>query len=213
MENNETNIQDILNRYTVCMTDIKKRTEVIHKFLKKGLTTGYVLTDTETIALQFRKIFELIALSSLVAHKDKYSEVRTSFATDWNVNGIIKTIEKINPNFYPIATKQNFDEKGKVISTVNITEGFLTQTEYLDAINICSDMLHSENPFSQKKDFVSIYKLFPDWYKKTITLLNHHQVQLYDLNYQIWCIMKGKSPDKKLNGKVQVTLMKLVGRK
>ncbi|MBK7666123.1 MAG: hypothetical protein IPJ32_01540 [Sphingobacteriaceae bacterium] len=72
-------------------------------------------------------------------------------------------------------------------------------------------MLHSDNPFSESKDALSVLKQFPEWLKKMKVLLNHHQVQLYDSNYQIWCIMKSKSTDKKLKGRVQVTLMKLVG--
>lgn len=195
------------------MNEIKSRTDVIRRFLHNKTTTGYHLTDTESVALQFRKIFELIALASLVAHKDEYSKQRKSFMTDWHAVGIIKIIEKINPDFYPIPTKQILDEKGKVKETVNVTDGYLTKEEFLDAINTCGDMLHSDNPFSTSKDAMSVYKKFPVWLKKTQTLLNHHQVQLYDSNYQLWCIMKGKYPDKKQNGKVQVTLMKLVGAK
>lgn len=210
---NPTKINDILARYTWCMNEIKSRTDVIGRFLHNKTTTGYHLTDTESVSLQFRKIFELIALASLVAHQDEYSKHRKSFMTDWNAVGIIKLIEKINPNFYPIPTKQVLDDKGKVKETVNITEGYLTKEEFLDAINICGDMLHSDNPFSTSKDAMSVYKKFPVWLRKTQTLLNHHQVQLYDSNYQLWCIMKAKHPDKKINGRVQVTLMKLVGTK
>lgn len=207
----DSEIQDILGRYRLCMNEIKSRTNVIDRFLRGKTTTGYQLTDTESIALQFRKIFELIALASLVAHKDEYSKQRQSFATDWNVNAIIKLISKINPHFYPIPTRQIHDSSGKVVRTENLSEGFLTFDDFTAAINICGDMLHSDNPFSTPKDALKIYKQFPQMLSKTIKLLSHHQVQLYDTNYQIWCLMNGISADKKLNGQVQVSLFKLIG--
>ena len=202
---------EILWRYKVCMNEIKSRTDVIKKFISQSTTTGYPLTDTESIALQFRKIFELIALSSLVAHKDEYAKHRKSFATDWNVNAIIKLIEKINPQFYPVPTKQILDKNGKVTQTVNLTEGFLTKEEFLEAINTCGDMLHADNPFSPSKDALTVYKKFPEWYDKTILLLSHHQVQLYDSNYQLWCLMDAIHQDKSQDGQVQVFLFKLIG--
>ncbi|MBL7901143.1 MAG: hypothetical protein JNK73_04040 [Bacteroidia bacterium] len=194
------------------MTDIKKRTEVINLYLHKGLTTGYVATDVDAVALQFRKIFEHIALSSLVAHKEQYAKQRKSFATDWKADKIINTIEKINPHFYPIPTKQVIGNNGKVEKTITITEGFLTKNDLIEGVNICGNILHADNPFSPYKDFIFVKKQFPIWQTKIRTLLNHHQVQLYDSKYQIWCVMHGASEDKNLNGRVNVTLMKLVGQ-
>src|ERR1700686_4533389 len=63
-------------KYADCMTFIRYRLEVIDRFLSRQLTTGYEIPDMETICLQFRKVFELIAMSSLCANRDKCSEVK-----------------------------------------------------------------------------------------------------------------------------------------
>lgn len=203
--NNGTEMESILNTYEYCMAEIKRRMAVIKLFISHDLTTGFLITDVETISLQFRKIFELIALASLVAHKDEYSKQRQSFATDWNVNGILKLIEKINPDFYPVPTKQILNNSGRPFKTENIKDGFLTKDEYYKALNTCNDMLHSNNPFSPPKNIKIFENLFPEWYSKVIKLLNHHQVQLYDSNFQIWCLMNS-IPD----GKIQVNLFQKI---
>jgi tRNA A37 threonylcarbamoyladenosine dehydratase len=55
------------------------------------------------------------------------------------------------------------------------------------------------------KDLDSLNLKFRDWLIKIITLLNHHQIQLTDVNKQIWCIMRSKD-----NEKVQVTLFERI---
>ncbi len=62
------------------MEEVKRRTLVISRLLNKELTTGYRMTDIETIYLQLRKVLELIALGSLVANVDEYSRQEKKFA-------------------------------------------------------------------------------------------------------------------------------------
>jgi hypothetical protein len=56
-----------MKKYAAIMKEIKLRTEVIRLFLSGACDAHYVPTTVETIGLQFRKIFELIAFSSLAA--------------------------------------------------------------------------------------------------------------------------------------------------
>ena len=109
MKTTDNQLKDIgqdVQMYIFCMEEIKRRINVISQFLDNKATTGQPITDIEFLYLQFRKVLEFIALSSLSANREKYEEVRNNFKTDWHAERIMEKIEKINPNFYPCPTSQ-----------------------------------------------------------------------------------------------------------
>lgn len=189
---------EILDKYVNCMEEIKKRTEVVHGFLRRELHAKYVQTTVESICLQIREILELIALASLVANKAEYEKHRKNFHRDWNAKGILKTLDKANPQFYPQPSEQVISpETGKVVEAIPITSGYLSRADYEALYDECSDMLHASNPFSveQQKGQAFLAKT-PEWMEKIRVLLNHHQVQLIDEKAQLWVIMHGKDDGK-----------------
>jgi hypothetical protein len=176
------------------MNEIKHRIDSIRSFIVDKKTTGYKYTDTEYICLQFRKILELIALANLVSNSEKYTKQYSNFVNHYHAKHILRDIEKINPSFYPVPIKQVFDEelqkkgiKGKI---EEIKEGFLTLDEFTQIYDECSVFMHAENPFAVKKNLDDIRRKFPIWLDKILILLNHHKVQLIDINYQIWVILE-----------------------
>lgn len=198
--------QQLLSKYASCMEEIKRRTEVIQAFLSGKANAVYRQTNAESICLQFRKILELIALSSLVANKEEYSKNRQKFATDWHAKRILSDIEKVNPKFYPEPTRQILDkDTGKVIKVEKIADGFLTRDEFEDLYDSCGVILHADNPFRATKDIDSFLKATPKYMKKIIKLLNHHQIQLSEDDLQFWVLMKSNT-----DGKVQVSLFQRV---
>ena len=82
---------DDIQRYVQCMEIIKLRIEVINKFLSMELSTGMPTPDIECICLQFRMVFESMALSSLCAHRVRYEQIKKTFSKEWDPNKIIKT--------------------------------------------------------------------------------------------------------------------------
>ena len=57
----------------------------------------------ESAALQIRKVLELIAFASLVANEPIYLKtVNKNIRKEWHAVDIIKLMEKINHNFYPV---------------------------------------------------------------------------------------------------------------
>src|ERR1035437_3686805 len=58
--------------------------------------------DIELIFVQFRKVLELIAFSSLTANKDKYSVAYANFGVHWKAKSMLQAVGKLNPNFYPV---------------------------------------------------------------------------------------------------------------
>lgn len=199
---------DILNRYAGCMEQIKLRMNSILSIINKKVSTGYKYTDTEFVCLQFRKILELIALANLVSNKEQYAIMNKNFANHYHAKHILRDIEKINPNFYPIPTKQIVDEKTKKVKeTINIEEGYLTKDEFVEIYDECSQLMHAENPFAEPKNLELLRSKFHSWYNKILILLNHHQLQLIDINLQIWVIMNSKD-----SGRVTTNLFKMTSK-
>jgi hypothetical protein len=68
-----------IDLYCNLMDEVKKRTAVVQGFLNGQINAFYPAATIESAALQLRKILELIALGSLVAHKEEYTRaIRTS---------------------------------------------------------------------------------------------------------------------------------------
>lgn len=194
-----------IQKYIACMEEIKRRTAIITDFLEKKKITGYLMTDVEFICLQFRKLRELIALSSLCANRKKFEEMRSNFHKEWDANKILKTLERINPRFYPCASKQIIDAKTrKVIETKPVKDGFLRREELPRILWKCGEFLHAFNPYSHSQVPApeALWKTFREWLRKVMTLLNHHQTQLVDSRMQLWVVMQAAQ-----DGKVHVTEM------
>lgn len=196
-----------MNRYAACMEQVKLRQTAISSILQKQRTTGYTYTDTEFICLQFRKILELIALANLVSNKDAYASSHANFANHYHAKHILRDIEKINPEFYPIPSRQIIDEKTKkVVEVKKIESGFLTKKEFISVYDECSELMHAENPFAEEKGIDKLYAKFEPWLNKIITLLNHHQIQLAETEFQIWVLMNAST-----DGKVHATIFQRKG--
>src|SRR5208337_4485333 len=96
---------EVIERYCDCMVEIKLRMEVVTGFLLGTVSAKYLPPNVESVCLQFRKILELIALGSLVAHKEDYSRQRANFAQDWHASKILKANRKTQPGILPGAHK------------------------------------------------------------------------------------------------------------
>ena len=183
------------------------RTEVVRAFLDGRSTTLNKQTTTESIFLQVRHILELIALSSLVAHKTEYASQRKKFRKFNNANDIVGDLRKKNPHFYPEPTSQVIDpESGKVTEVVAVKNGYLTEQEFCNVLGRCGDLLHAENPFAKPKEADRFLKVVPEWMGKIMSLLSHHQIKLNDSDLQLWVIMNAEK-----DGRVHASLMKRVG--
>lgn len=172
-----------INLYAEQLREIKRRTEVIDFFLHKGGHALYQAATIESICLQFRKILELIAFSSLIANKDRYAAAHKNFESHWNAELLLKDLSRINANFYP----KPIEEKpsalpGVVNDLVPITDGYLAQEDFIHIYKKCGGMLHAANPYGSKTGFHFFEKSFPIWRAKLIRLLNCHQVHLFGEN-------------------------------
>jgi hypothetical protein len=94
-------------KYCNLMAEVKHRTLVVYACLDGRLHAGYKATTIEVVYLQFRKMLELIALGSLVANKEAFSQVYQRFSECWKADLILKDIERVNAIFTRILLFRN----------------------------------------------------------------------------------------------------------
>ncbi|MBJ7551681.1 hypothetical protein [Marinomonas ostreistagni] len=165
--------------YCNVMEEIKRRTSVID-FFHNG--TGHALyepTTLESIALQVRKILELIAMASLVANKKEYEKVYSNFANAWNAEYLLKDLERVNADFYPKPVVEAPSDDPKVKNhLVDRDEDYLTKKEFIKVYKKCGAIMHASNPLGRKIGYEYYKKSIPEWRQKIINLLNNHQIRL-----------------------------------
>lgn len=93
----QENHEDI-QAYIHCMEEIKRRVAVVDRVLSGAANTGFVITNAELLAVQLRKIAELIALSTICSHREEYARIRDDFESDWNARLILRDVERVNPD-------------------------------------------------------------------------------------------------------------------
>jgi hypothetical protein len=194
--------------YCELMEEIKRRISVISD-VTSGKTPLPKIVAYETCYLQLRMICELIALACLAAHGDLLKTTGRRLNKEYNVDRIIKQLERLHPSFYPIPTRQIRNPiTGQVDSTQRIDTDFLTKDDLLTLYGKCGNILHKGN---LKKilsgtidglDFEGIRK----WATRIVNLLNHHQIQLIHEDHMFWVLMRGE------DGRVHGALMQAIGQ-
>jgi len=173
--------QEIIDKYTNCLIEIRKRIEVVLGIVEHKYTTGILITDIELVSIQFRKTIELIALGSIVANIDEYSKIRERFKEDWNVRLIMQDLERINPQYFPKMCKMKQTEilnGKKVFEFQNIDKGRINKDQAITIYEKCSALLHASNPFSNVKDYESYYSLFEKWIHQIKDHMRFHLIFL-----------------------------------
>jgi hypothetical protein len=110
----------------------------------------------ESCVLQLRKMLECIALASIAPNKKAYSEFRkasdgpSDFRKDFNGKKIIKMLEKVNPDFYPMPLLEDKSQPGSMHFTRR-PGNYLTKANFESLYDRLSKFLHSDNPWGDNK--------------------------------------------------------------
>ena len=176
-----------LQRYCECMDLLKLRIDIVVE-ITAGRTTGFLVPDQELCCLQLRKSLELIAFAGISANFDRYCQLRPSFHQDWNGKRIVSTLEKINPDFYPIPIKTFSDGEGQ-LRYEDIRDGFLTKEDFVELYDWCGKQLHSFNPFGKPGQWKDIRDRLVLAQGKLVRLLNQHRCILSESDDEIWVNM------------------------
>lgn len=172
--------------YVRQMEEIKKRIDVISFFLDMKGTALYAQSTVESVALQFRKVLELIAFASLCANQKAYSKVHEDFAKHHKADILLRDLNRINPNFFPVS----ITSRSAIVDGVHVPElvrGALTKEEFVDVFKKCGCLLHAPNPFAGSSSIAFYQKSFPIWLSKIVLLLNTHEVHFVD-DPNMWVI-------------------------
>jgi hypothetical protein len=168
-----------IEKYVAIMKEIKLRTDVINAFLSGQCGAVYTLTTVETVGLQFRKIFELIAFASLAANQRKYSAAYADFSKHWEAAKLLKSLHRINPDFYPKPVVETKSDHPDVVHGLNDRDqDYLTQAHLIEAHGRCGKLLHAANPFGKPIDYAFFQTSFPVWRNRFMNLLNNHKIHL-----------------------------------
>jgi len=180
---NDDRQYELLKIYIKNMKRVKWRVQAIQDVIYGIRTTTYDFTDVEFCILQYRKVFELIALSSLVSDADVYKENLGNIEKMWNAEFIIKDIERIHPYFFPVAVRTNPNDRIDRAKWLSPTEPCLTKEQLIKAYAKCDRFLHEASPFvSNKQIYNEYYAIWEDihkWEELVINLLGVHNVFLY----------------------------------
>jgi hypothetical protein len=180
------------------MERLLPRIHLAQSVFARSVTTGNDGLDAEIVFLQFRKMLEQIAFSSLVANKAVYSAARAKFATDWRATKMLKYLEELNPQFYPEPLKiasVSHEAGRRFFKMEPLADGFLTKDNFVELYDYCSDVLHARNPYSTAGLVIHVGRPAQDWLSRIQKLVGLHRAQL--VTGGMWI---GAVPDK--DGKV-----------
>ncbi|MCG2628572.1 hypothetical protein L6654_18220 [Bradyrhizobium sp. WYCCWR 13023] len=167
--------------YTRCMEEIKRRQIAIDEILYERKTTSFKYTNIEFVALQFRKIFELVILATLTSHQHLFEGLTRKLAKEWQVTKIVVIVKSKNPGFFPNpidrvpSTNKSAKDEWKPVSV-----GFLTLDELVEAHGKIGTLMHANNPYREEQSLNELESLFPSWRERLIRLLNHHLIKFPD---------------------------------
>jgi hypothetical protein len=189
------NSEPDISRYCDQMELIKKRIEVVLFFEQRRGGSLYVASTIESVYLQFRKILELIAMASLIANKEIYSQEYANFARHWNARRMLDSLERLNPDFYP----KPLIEKVKGSELVDKKDGFLTREDFVTLYNACGAIMHTNNPYGDQTDYGDYFSKIAEWRALIFGLLNNHKIHLLN-DPNMYVIHMQEDRDNKVHG-------------
>lgn len=177
------------------MMEILKRVSIIRRIIDKKISLNTENQNIEICYLNFRKILEHIAFSSLIANEEKYSKIQKNYRKFYKAKKILEEISKLNKNFYPKPVNLNLESSIKHASFINYCalnkEQPLEINEFEDLYDISSNIIHIHNPFS-RKDYINLMYSTEKWLRKICALLNQHMIQFIDSNDWWLVVMSGE---------------------
>lgn len=166
--------------YCNCMSEVRTRLGVVRSVLAGSVKIGQQAFNVELIFLQLRKALELIAFSSLAANESKYAAAYPNFGNHWRAKAILDAVEKMNPEFFPIALQPPQPTESGVKHFERHADGFMTRDEFVSLYDSCGEVLHIRNPFTTKDPTIQIGYHVEQWVARIERLLNCHLVRLID---------------------------------
>lgn len=191
--------EEDINLYTRLLQEVKARMDAAGNVLD---ATPRSRPRADSIAVELRIVLELLLLGALITNRTEVVRV-TGALHRHDPKSAKKLVEQKNPEYWPKPTKQIAMGPGE-FRWEDITDGFLTASDWGPAYGFLSGQLHAANPYV-KTPFLAepldpIYDRMAEIHRKIVTLTNHHVIQPVNREYVLAGLMQGSS------GEVQVTL-------
>jgi hypothetical protein len=170
---------DDIQKYLALIEEIKLRVKAIDGLLANANSDSPQFISIESIGLQFRKVLELIAFSSLISNKVVYTAAYDDFSKTWNAELLMKDLERVNPDFYPQPVIEHRNpEVGVTAMLEPMKSGFLTLKAFVKVYKKCGALVHASNPNGSKLDYKFYSSRFPIWREEIVNLLKSHRIRL-----------------------------------
>ena len=163
--------------YANSMSRIRQRLTLVQQVLDREIELGSDAFDAELVYLQFRKVLEEIAYSSLAANKAEYSALHANFAKHWKAEKILQVLEGLNTDFYPQPLEAPTSALGLHHFDI-LTNDYLTREEFALLYDASSQVLHTRNPYSQEDPVIQAKYSGNQWVSRIQRLLSWHSVRL-----------------------------------
>ena len=178
-------ISEAAQLYSSNMSIIRDRINLVRSVLNNQVLLGSEAFETELVYLQFRKVLESIAFSSLAANKEQYASLHANFSKHWKAEQILKELTALNPDFYPMPLEAPISMPGFHHFDL-VTHGFLTREDFATLYDVSSQVLHTRNPYSETAPVIQAKYSGIEWTARIQRLLSIHSVRL--LNGEVFLV-------------------------
>jgi len=140
----------------------------------------------ENAILHTRKALECIAYASIAPNKKAYAKFRSEagtpadFRKDYHGGKILKQLEKINKEFYPLPLMVPKLMEPKKWHYDRLNGGYLTKNQFIKFYDRLGKYLHADNPWDNDKGYLNLAKDLPDYFSKIKALLQTHATFVQD---------------------------------
>lgn len=134
-------VDDLRYLYSNLMGEIKARCEVIDVAISMDGVLG-LGPRADLCYVQLRMICELVAIAVLAAHGDLPSTRTKRLQTAYEADKILKHLESLHPDFFPIPATREFDIKGRVRGFKATEVDYLTKQDLMKLYWECGGKLH-----------------------------------------------------------------------
>jgi len=189
--------QDI-QRYCGQMEEVNLRLKAIDEILSAGVQHNGSNSSSEQLALQFRKILELIAFGTLIANRETYSTAHSDYISHWKAKDLLQNLEAVNPAFYPVPLKPPVQRQDGSKHFDNVSRNYLTRDQFMSLYDLCGSILHTHNPYSGKKAKQISTEAGRKWAKLVKNLLALHLAKLVAAS-ECWVVVMHDQRDSRVH--------------
>lgn len=190
-----------VQKYIRVMERIKGRTDYVTSTYRSAESMGKVsVFMVESICLQLRMTIEDIAVACIVANSAEMPELANRLKKEYRPRLILKSLEEINPECYPIPMVENVGgSRGRFRDTNERPEGdWLKKDEAVSAYGKLGNFVHQnlKNLDGPPVNVKETYLFTQDLTTKVFNLLSHHHITVIDENIMYRVLMSAISDGK-----------------